>query len=319
MTNFKENIPKVFIASLLIFGGLPFSLAVSAPDPLTPGGKQPANAPGGRMDSKLVQINEDSISAGDYATYLQRHPEIVAKAAKTSEGKKEAVREMVIAYLLRAALYDEGFLKKGDEEPQPRQVSEAYEKLAEKHFPRPPVPDEKEMFAYYEAHPEEFGIPSSTRLSQIEFHYKHGADPAVIDATKDRANKALKRLEGGEAFSEVAQALTENPIGKITKGDIGFVNFLDFPWMGQAVSQIKVGERTGIVEAPEGFQILMVTDVRPGLTSPYANVREKVSKNMRDADQNKLRMIYVKELAKKAKITIVLEDLKTLFPNGIFD
>lgn len=310
----KQHIFGLAFLILTVFGQ--YSVAGS---PQVQSKEAPSAVPEDKMETKLIQIGDDAIHANDYATFLQRHPEIVARSSKGEDGKRDALREMVTAYLLRSSLYEEGLLSKEDKEPQPKQVSAAYDKLAEKHFPRPPVPDEKELYAYYEAHPGEFGIPAMTRLSQIEFRYKQGADAAVVEATRQRAAKALSRLEGGEAFDALAQAVTENPIGKVTKGDIGFVDFRESPWMQPHVEKLKVGERSGIIASPEGFDILLVTDHRPALISPYANVREKVSRNLRDAEQNKLRMAYVKEVSKKFKITILRDDLKALFPKGIYE
>ena len=67
-----------------------------------------------------------------------------------------------------------------------------------------------------------------------------------------------------------------------------------------------------------GYEILMVTHVSEGLVAPYANVREKVIQRMRADAQSKKRDAYIEKLARNADITIVQDELKPLFPNGIF-
>jgi parvulin-like peptidyl-prolyl isomerase len=150
------------------------------------------------------------------------------------------------------------------------------------------------------------------------FKYPANPEPALLNAAKERANVAMKRLAAGENFSAIASELTENPVGKLTAGDIGFVQTGDQPWMVEALKDLKVGEHTGLIESPEGIQILELTDNRPAIIAPYANVRDKVIKDIQDEAQRKVRNEYVFEtLGKGVKIEVVEESLKPLFPNGV--
>lgn len=272
----------------------------------------------GPMDQPMIMVDGEPVTSREYATFLQGNPTLVSRATSSEEGKAAALREMVSGYLIRKAMYAEGLVQKSETQPSQGEVIKAYEKLAEKHFPLPPNPDEKQAYAYYEAHPAEFGIPQMNRFNEVLFKAPKNADPAVDAAARERAEKALKRLEAGEKFDAVAVELTENPIGKVAKGDIGYVNPEDESWMKDAVKNLKVGDRTGILRSPTGYVILQMTDIRPGLISPYGNVRDKVIKNLRDAEQKKLRDAYVKGLAKDSKIEVVMPEIKVLFPNGVF-
>ncbi|GEM_PF-2036951 len=267
----------------------------------------------------MLKVNGHEFTVQDYATFIQGHQTLIGSAMSSSEGKAAALREMAASYMLSEQLFKEKLVERKDGKPPTQQEAiKAYEALAEKYFPYPPAPDEKSAYAYYEAHPEGFGIPESVRLSQIFFRVAEKAPAAVENAARDRAEKALKRLAGGEAFEVVAVESSENPIGKVAKGDIGFVLTNDKPWLKAAIGGTKMGERTGIVRSPEGFEILELTDHRPALITPYANVHDKVIKIMRENDQQKLRYEYVKLLAKNAKIEIIFEEGKQLFPNGLF-
>ena len=281
-----------------------------------------AAAPAGLapMDQPLLTVDGMPVTPRDYASFLQSNPTIVSQAVSGAQGKSAALRELVSVYLLRKAMFDEGLLKKPEKgsSPSAKEITEAYEKLAEKHFTMPPVPSENEGYAYYQAHQAEFGIPTMVRLSQILFKFPAQSDAAVQEAAKQRAEKALKRLEAGEKFAAVATELTEYPIGKVAGGDIGFVDPEEQEWMKTALKDLKPGDRTGVVKTPEGFVILQLTDIRAGLTSPYANVRDKVIKNLRDAEQKTLRDAYVKGLAKEANIELVNPDIRALFPQGMF-
>lgn len=272
----------------------------------------------GPMDQPLLTVDNLPVTSRDYANFLQSHPSIVSRAANSKQGKMDALRELVTVYLLRKAMYAEGLLKDPQKTPSTNDITVAYEKLAEKHFTLPPNPTDQEGLAYYQSHQAEYGIPDMFRLSQILFKFPRGADQAVRDAARQRAEKALKRLESGEKFADVATELTENPIGKVVGGDIGYVNADEQEWMKQALKDMKPGARTGVVESPAGYVILAMTDVRPGLISPYPNVRDQVIKALRDAEQKKLRDVYVNALAKDAKIELLTPDMKGLFPQGMF-
>lgn len=274
-------------------------------------------APVAPMDEAIILVDGNPITHRDVMGYMQAHPDVIARAADSEEGKAEAYRELVRAFLLERAMYAEGLLPKGGQ-PTQQAVIEAYEKLAEKHFPLPPTPDDKEGFAYYQAHQELYGIPPVFRVNEILIKVPAQADKAVEEAALQRAKAALERINKGQKFTEVALEVSENPIGKVTRGDIGFVNPKEDRWIGDALSKLKVGEHTDILKSPKGFVILELSDTRPGLISPYANVRDQVIKTVRDQKQKVLRDPYVKELAKHAKIEIVLPALKPLYPHGIF-
>jgi parvulin-like peptidyl-prolyl isomerase len=286
-----------------------------------PEAKAPAAEPNkvAPMDQPLVKVEGQIITSRDYASFLQMNPQIISKAFDSEQGKAAAIREMVSVYLLRKAMYDEGLLAKEEKDPSAKLLSEAYEKLAEKHFPQPPMPHEAAGFAYYQAHESAYGIPAMLRLSEIQFKFAKGADEKVQATVRERAEKALKRLEAGEAFESVAVELTENPIGKVTRGDIGFAETGKQPWLDEALKSLQPGERTGLVKAETGYYIFKLTDTRKGLVSPYANVREAVIKAMREEEQKKLRDAYVKTLAQKSSIEITMPSIQQLYPKGMFE
>ena len=280
--------------------------------------KKPSDEELAPMDKPLIIVEGVSITARDYANFLQSNPNIIKDAIDSETGKTEALREMVGIYLMRRAMYDEGLLNRNKAEPERKEISDAYEELSKRHFPRPPKADDAAAYAYYQAHPGQFGIPGMMRLSQILFVIPRGAGDAVKAVARERADKALKRLEAGEKFAEVAKDLTENALGKLTAGDIGFLDPEQQEWLKKAVGGLKPGQRTGLVESPDGYEILEVTDFRPGLVSPFANVRDQAVKAVGDEAQKKVRDAYVRELAAKAKIEIVMPNIQALFPNGVF-
>lgn len=269
------------------------------------------------LERTLMSLDGMPITTQNYLHFLQGNPSIMLHAKNSEIGKMETLKEMLRQYLLQKAIYDEGLIGKDVKEPSPKMVTDAYVQLSKKHFPAPPIPDDKEAYAYYQAHTEDYGVPASFRVNQILFKTPTSPEPAVLKAAEERAEQALKRLSAGEKFSALAGELTENPIGKLTGGDIGFVEPHLHPWMEGPLKGMKAGDRTGPIKSPEGVVILEVTDIRPAIVAPYANVRDKVIKAMRDESQKKVRDAYVSELSKKAKIEVIAPEIKQLFPEGV--
>ncbi len=270
------------------------------------------------LEQSLITVDGVGMSTQDYLNFLQSNPTIISRATSTEAGKADALRELTRTFLLRKALVEQGLLKiEGSEPPKPTAVAAAYEKLAKQHFPAPPAPDEKTAYAYYQAHQDNYGIPGNYRLNQILIKTPSNPDAAVLKAAEERAQAALKRLTAGEPFNTVATELTESAVGKLTGGDIGYVDPAEQPWLKDQLLKMKVGDRVGPIQSPEGVVIIELTDIRPALISPYGNVRDKVIKDYRDEQQKKVRDAYVLELAKKVKIEVVAPSIQPLFPNGV--
>jgi parvulin-like peptidyl-prolyl isomerase len=324
MRKMHTVLSPVVMAGLLLLPTLEVQ-AKSASKP-TEAAQQAKAEPGKPVDMKnlppleqpLILVDDFIINSQDYLNFLQNNPAIMSRAANTETGKAEAIRELTRTYLLRKAMYDQKLLNKDDKEPPtPKTVAAAYEKLAKEHFPAPPAPDEKTAYAYYQAHQDNYGIPGNYRLNQILIKTPSNPNPAVLKAAEERAQVALQRLTAGEKFSAVASELTESAVGKLTAGDIGYVDPAEQPWLKDQLLKMKVGDRVGPMQSPEGVVILELTDIRPALISPYGNVRDKVIKDYRDEQQKKVRDAYVLELAKNVKIEVAAPSIQPLFPNGV--
>lgn len=267
----------------------------------------------------MLKVNGEPLTVQDYANFLQRNPEYVQAAMSTDAGKVEAIKMMVGSSLIHAELLKHPEWLPVKDQKNQAAVNAAYQKLAEEKFPQPKgeYPEEK-LFSYYESHPENFGIPEMVRVSQIQFTVPEKASEEQKKDAKMRAESALKRLDSGEEFGTVAAQLTENKLARLPRGDLGFIGIDQSDWLHKATASLKQGDRTGVLESPAGYEILLVTDRRPALITPYANVRNKVIQILRAKEQRVAESNYMKGLAKNSKIEIVQPELLSLFPNGIF-
>ncbi len=262
----------------------------------------------------MARVGAEEITVEEFMQFLARNPSRVSEAM-TPTGKAELLRTAIANRLLMQAMGKEGLLP---EKPTPDDYKKALPKLADKHFPLPPAPDENSLHQYYLDHQQDFGIPAAVRLSQIQFRLPKSAGAEDKLATRKRAEAALRRLEGGEPFAKLAGELTEYPRAKLTQGDLGFVPRQGDPWLEKALAGVKVGQHTGILESTVGYEILLITEERQAIITPFPEARDKIAKRMQADGQNRLRAAYVKELAKKTKVEIVQDELKEAFAKGIF-
>lgn len=285
-------------------------LAAEAPPPVA----NEAEAPKEMPRVVMARVGAREITVEDFMGFLAKNPARV-KEATTAEGKADLLRLVISNELLMQAMQEEGGLPENSTEADQKK---AFMKLMNKHFPPPPVPDEATLRAYYQEHLSEFGIPASVRLTQIQFRVPDAATEADKVAARQRAEAALARIQAGESFATVAAELTENPQAKATQGDVGFVWRDGSAWLDQTLRGIKKGEHTGILESPVGYDILMVTDEREAVITPFEGAHDSVAKAVQIVQQKEARAAYVKQLAKRIKVEIVLDEMKDSYPNGVF-
>ena len=204
----------------------------------------------------------------------------------------------------------------------PKQASlmdylQAYQQLSGRYFPKPTaIPPEAELYQYYQQHPDLFGIPAMVRVSQIQFRYPENADEKTKAAVKAKAEDALKRLQAGESFSVLAEQLTENPLGKVTKGDMGFMQPEKDAWLKKAVEGLSVGQFSKVLESAVGYEIILVQDKRDAMVAPYANVRDNIISRVQQDAQAKAREDYAWKLAKQIVVTVEMPELKNAVPQA---
>lgn len=278
-------------------------------DPAAAGQAASADVP----EVVMAQVAGKKITVEQFMKYITRDTRLVLKA-RTVPGKTEILREMILDRLLQEAMLREDLLPK-DRAPSERDYLRAYQQLAKQHFPIPStMPSEEELYKYYQQHSELFGIPAMVRISQIQFRTPNDADEAAKTVVKDKAEEALKRLRAGESFAALAEALTENPQGKVAQGDLGFLQPDKDPWLKKAIDGLAVGQFSGVLESPVGYEIILLQDQRDAMITPYANVRDSVIQRIQQETQAKAREEYAWKLAKEVGVSVEMPELKSAVP-----
>lgn len=78
------------------------------------------------------------------------------------------------------------------------------------------------------------------------------------------AEEVLRQCKNGADFGEMALQYSDDPISRAKKGNIGY--FIpgtgDYPEYEEIVTNLKHGEISDLIETPDGFDIIRVTDIR---------------------------------------------------------
>lgn len=133
-------------------------------------------------------------------------------------------------------------------------------------------PDEEVVRAFYEQHLDRFSQPEQWKAAHIVKHVQKEEDR---ESSREAIGEALKRLEAGESFHDVASSASDCPSAG---GSLGW-----FP-AGQMVEEFEKvvfalapGERSGVFETPFGFHIALLEEHREAEPESFESVRERIS------------------------------------------
>lgn len=135
----------------------------------------------------------------------------------------------------------------------------------------------QEVEAYFKDHAKEFGEPDQVRL--LEICVKKDPEDAKPNPTKspyERALAAVREVDGGGDFREVARARSEDSRAA-EGGEMGWVKRGELvAAVEEKVFSLAPGQHSGIVEVPAGFHIFKVLEKKPGTVKPLEEVRSQV-------------------------------------------
>ena len=256
----------------------------------------------------VATIGDRAITVGEVRRFVMESG--TGHDLQNSRGQVQTLTRILEQVLLEKAVAREAGLA----EPLSfEQMKSGLKTLEEKHFPLPDVPDEAALRTYYETNKEDYGIPEMVRLVQIQF--RRDKDRTGGLTAQQRAEQALKRLQSGDDFKKLAVELSENPLTRSSGDpDRGFVARNAEPWLRDGLRNLQPGQRTGIVESPAGYEIILIRDWRAPLLADFAKVQTQVENRWRLEQQQQARRSYLKTLAQQFKVVVLDKDLESANP-----
>ena len=177
--------------------------------------------------------------------------------------------------------------------------------------------DDGELKDLLELNEDEFSKPRKVRLKQIFFSTGNAAAaesaiPFLNEESKApeeaqqqtsdelvraRAENALKRLEDGEKFEDLAKELSEDAATKDSGGDLGFKTFDELtPEISRTADTLDVGDFSRVIKTAKGYHLILVDDYESKKPMSFEEARPKLVEKLRKQDAP----LYAFEAAQEA-------------------
>lgn len=140
-----------------------------------------------------------------------------------------------------------------------------------------------DLQSYYAQNKERFSIPEERRAQHILIAApKNASDSEKADAKK-KAEDLLAQLKADPLrFAELAKAHSQDPGSAQKGGDLGyFTRGKMVKPFNDAVFSMKKGDISDPVQTDFGYHIITVTDIKPAVAKPLAQVKDGVMQELK--------------------------------------
>jgi peptidyl-prolyl cis-trans isomerase SurA len=162
---------------------------------------------------------------------------------------------------------------------------------------------DEEVTKYYEAHKSEFVRPEQVALREIVVSTE-GKKPEDLADLKKKAETALKRVQDGEDFGEIAKRLSDGS----TKSQGGFLGIYKRGELSKEledkVFKMKRKELTEVMETRQGFLILQVLEHYDEGEQSLAKVKNEIMDKLYGGRMEPAMREYLKTLREQSYVVI---------------
>jgi peptidyl-prolyl cis-trans isomerase SurA len=162
---------------------------------------------------------------------------------------------------------------------------------------------DEEVSKYYEAHKTEFVRPEEVALREIEVSTE-GKKPEELPDLKKKAETALKRVQDGEDFGEIAKRLSDGS----TKSQGGFLGVYKRGELSKEledrVFKMKRNELTEVMETKQGYLILQVLEHYDEGEQSLAKVKNEITDKLYTVRLEPALREYLKTLREESYVII---------------
>ena len=161
---------------------------------------------------------------------------------------------------------------------------------------------DQQVRAYYDENPNLFRKPEQVKASHILVQVPQDADEAK-QATALATIQGLKtRIDNGENFATLAQQYSDCP-SKAKGGDLGFFNRKQMvPPFSEAAFALEPGQTSDVVQTRFGYHLIRATEYQAEQTMAFNDVKDAISKRLRQEQEGKKIDAYLEKLKKHADI-----------------
>jgi parvulin-like peptidyl-prolyl isomerase len=265
----------------------------------------------------VATVNGQPIHARDLEALLSEM-RTDASGRHTPDQKKQALDRLVEQELL----YQKAMALGYDKDPRVRRILERtyLDDALEGRIPQTDI-GEQEARAWYREHKADYDVPEMVRAQRIFVRIDGKRDEAQARATAERL-RAMVLQDPKSSFKKVAQQHSEDP-NRDRGGDTGLIvkgrpNPVD-PIVEEKAFSMQEGTLSEVFRSNDGFNVLHVTQRRPGSTRTFAEVKALVIRNMKEDRRIREEARHVEGLRKSFKVEVddrALESADAPFQEG---
>jgi peptidyl-prolyl cis-trans isomerase SurA len=161
----------------------------------------------------------------------------------------------------------------------------------------------EEIQKYYDEHKSEFVRPEQVALRSIEINTT-GKDEAEVAELKKKAETALKRIQDGEDFGEIAKRYSDGSTAK-QGGYLGVYKRGELSKeLEETVFTMKKNGLTGVMETKQGFLIMQVLEHYDEGEQALAKVQNEIEGKLYDQRLEPALREYLKTLREESYVVI---------------
>ncbi len=224
-----------------------------------------------QLDGALQQSAALPLTAVDSIIGANEQLRLVSEATLTAD-----------AYLSGAQVDDAAAQRYYEAHPQefaePARAKVDYLLLSQNDLMQQLAVSEVETRKYYDEHLNRYQTPEERRASHILISVAATASDAQKAAARHKAEDLLQQArKNPKDFAELARKNSQDPGSAEKGGDLGmFGRGAMVKPFEDAAYRMKKGEISDLVQTPFGFHIIQLTDVRPGRTRSYDEVKNEI-------------------------------------------
>ena len=144
-------------------------------------------------------------------------------------------------------------------------------------------PSDADLQKYYQDNQKLYQTKGQVRASHILITVAKNASPADLDKARAKAQALLTELRAHpDHFAALAKQNSQDPSSADKGGDLGFFDQDSMlKPVADAAFKLKKGEISDLVQSEFGFHIIEVTDIKPTITRPFADVKDSIVSELR--------------------------------------
>ncbi|MGE7815621.1 peptidylprolyl isomerase [Pseudomonas sivasensis] len=164
-------------------------------------------------------------------------------------------------------------------------------------------PSAAELQQAYDSGKAQWVTPPLYRVSQIFLAVN---DPQTLDAVRRQAQELSRKAQAAPAdFAALATQFSQDPDSAARGGDSGMQPLQQLvPQVREAVSRLKVGAVSDVVQSPAGFHVLKLIGQQPARTASLDELRERLTQALRAQRQEQIAKAYLEGMLNTATLSI---------------